>query len=50
MAGVVIENPAHLMNSALQGDNVIVALQGRTPVFKVIGMVSKGDLLVSSLL
>ena len=48
VAGVVSENPAHLMNSALQGDNVTpVALQGRTPV-KVIGMVSKGDLLVSS--
>ena len=36
------------MNSALQGDNVTpVALQGRTPV-KVIGMIRKGDLLVSS--
>ena len=48
VAGVVSENPAHLMNSALQGDNVTsVALTGRTPV-KVIGMVRKGDLLVSS--
>ena len=48
VAGVVSENPAHLMNSALQGDNVTpVALQGRTAV-KVIGMIRKGDLLVSS--
>ena len=48
VAGVVSENPAHLMNSALQGDNVTpVALQGRTPV-KVIGIVQKGDMLTSS--
>jgi hypothetical protein len=48
VAGVVSENPAHLMNSALQGDHVTaVALTGRTPV-KVLGIVQKGDMLVSS--
>jgi len=48
VAGVVTTNPAHLMNSALEGDNVIgVALTGRVPC-KVIGKVEKGDLLVTS--
>lgn len=48
VAGVVTTNPAHLMNSALQGDHVAgVALQGRVPV-KVLGKVQKGDLIVSS--
>jgi len=48
VAGVVSTNPAYLMNNALQGDNVVsVALQGRVPC-KVLGKVSKGDLLVSS--
>lgn len=48
VAGVVTTNPAHLMNSALQGDFVIgIALQGRVPV-KVLGRVQKGDLVVSS--
>jgi hypothetical protein len=48
VAGVVSENPAHLMNSSLQGDNVTaVALTGRTPI-KVIGVVQKGDMLTSS--
>ena len=47
VAGVVTKIP-HLMNSALQGDNVTpVALQGRTPD-KVIGIVQKGDMLTSS--
>ena len=47
-AGVVTTNPAHLMNSALEGDNVVgLALQGRVPC-KVIGRVEKGDLLVTS--
>jgi hypothetical protein len=47
-AGVVTTNPAHLMNSALQGDFVIgLALQGRVPC-KVLGNVAKGDLLVTS--
>jgi hypothetical protein len=48
VAGVVTTNPAHLMNSALQGEFVIgLALQGRVPC-KVLGNVAKGDLLVTS--
>ena len=48
VAGVVSENPAHLMNSDLQGDFVTaLALQGRTTC-KVIGAVEKGDIIVSS--
>jgi hypothetical protein len=48
VAGVVSENPAHLMNDALEGDNVTaVALTGRTPI-KVVGVVQKGDMLISS--
>ena len=48
VAGVVSTEPAHLMNSALSGNNVTpLALQGRVPC-KVIGFVMKGDLLVSS--
>jgi len=47
-AGVVTTNPAHLMNSALEGDHVVgLALQGRVPC-KVIGKVAKGDMLVTS--
>ena len=48
VAGVVTTNPAHLMNSELEGDHVTgIALQGRVPC-KVIGVVQKGDLLVTS--
>ena len=48
VAGVVSENPAHLMNSQLEGDHVTpLALQGRTPC-KVIGKVEKGDIIVTS--
>jgi len=48
IAGVVSTNPAHLMNSGLQGDTVVaVALQGRVPC-RVIGPVEKGDMLVSA--
>ena len=48
VAGVITTNPAHLMNSALEGDNVVgIALQGRVPC-KVIGEVRKGDILVTS--
>jgi len=48
VAGVVTTNPAHLMNSALEGDHVVgVALTGRVPC-KVLGKVSKGDILVTS--
>ena len=36
------------MNNALEGDNVTaVALTGRTPI-KVVGIVQKGDMLISS--
>ena len=45
VAGVISENPAHLMNAAIEG--LPVALRGRVPV-KIIGAVSKGDLLVTS--
>ena len=48
VAGIVSENPAHLMNSALEGEHVVpLALQGRVPC-KVIGKVNKGDMLVTS--
>ena len=48
VAGVVTTNPAHLMNSELEGDYITgVALAGRVPC-KVIGTVAKGDILVSS--
>ena len=48
VAGVVSENPAHLMNSNLEGENVVaVALTGRVHT-KVLGRVKKGDLLVTS--
>ena len=48
VAGVVSTNPAHLMNSSLQGDYVIaLALQGRVPC-KVLGKVTKGDILVTA--
>jgi hypothetical protein len=47
VAGVVTTNPAYSMNSACEGEHVAeIALQGRVPV-KVLGPVSKGDLLVS---
>lgn len=49
IAGVVSQNPAYQMNSSAGDDSThpYVALQGRVPV-KVIGPVSKGDMLVSS--
>lgn len=48
VAGVVSQNPAHLMNGALGGQNVIpLALQGRVPC-NVVGPIKKGDLLVSA--
>ena len=48
VAGVVSTNPAHLMNSDLQGDTVVaLALQGRVPC-KILGKVDKGDLIVTS--
>jgi len=48
VAGVVSTNPAHLMNSNLEGEYVTaIALQGRVPC-KVLGRVAKGDMLVTS--
>jgi len=48
VAGVVSTNPAHLMNSNLEGEHVTaLALQGRVPC-KVLGQVAKGDMLVTS--
>ena len=48
VAGVVTTNPAHLMNSTLEGEHVVgLALTGRVPC-KVIGKVKKGDMLVTS--
>ncbi len=45
--GIVSSNPAYLMNSAMEGTTVAVALEGRVPC-KVIGPVRKGQRLVSS--
>lgn len=48
VAGVVSTNPAHLMNGALNGKNVVaLALQGRVPC-QVKGPVDKGTVLVTS--
>jgi hypothetical protein len=48
VAGIVSQNPAHLMNADCQGDFVIpLALQGRVPC-KVVGPVFKGDMMVSA--
>ena len=48
VAGVVSQNPAHLMNGGLSGNHVVaVALQGRVPC-NVIGPIKKGDLMVSA--
>lgn len=48
VAGIVSENPAYLMNAELSGTNVVaLALQGRVPC-RVIGPVTKGDLLISA--
>jgi hypothetical protein len=49
VAGVVSGKPAHLMNSDLESEFVAaVALQGRVPC-RVIGKVTKGDLMVVSM-
>ena len=48
IAGVVTTQPAHVMNSHLVGPHVsCIALRGRVPV-KVMGVVRKGDVLVSA--
>lgn len=49
VAGVVTTQPAYVMNAKLSGEfTVAVALQGRVPV-KVLGPVSKGDLMVAGI-
>lgn len=46
VAGVISENPAHLMNSELKAEYIAtIALQGRVPC-KVVGKINKGDMLV----
>jgi hypothetical protein len=48
IVGVVSTSPAHLMNGALSGANVVpIALVGRIPCM-VIGPVAKGDLMTSA--
>ena len=48
VAGVISTDPAHLMNSECTGEHVVaVALRGRIPI-KVIGVVQKGDVLITS--
>ena len=48
VAGVVSTDPAYLMNSGLDDENAVaLALTGRVPC-KVIGVVRKGDILVTS--
>jgi len=48
VAGVVTTDPAYVMNIGLKDkDSVCIALQGRVPC-KVIGKISKGDLLTTS--
>ena len=48
IAGTISENPAYVMNNGLAGQYVaVVALLGRVPC-RVVGNISKGDLLVSS--
>jgi hypothetical protein len=48
VAGVVSTQPAYLMNDAIQGEHVVsLALLGRVPC-KVVGPITKGDMLVSA--
>jgi len=47
VAGVVSNTAAYVMNEGCPGTKVCVALQGRVPV-KVVGVVKKGDMLVSA--
>jgi hypothetical protein len=47
VAGVVSDNAAFIMYDACPGLKNLVALQGRVPV-KVVGKISKGDLIVTS--
>jgi hypothetical protein len=48
IAGVISTNPSYIMNSILDGENVLpVALTGKVPTF-VVGPVAKGDMMVSA--
>jgi hypothetical protein len=48
VAGVISTNPAHVMNSGLQGEHTAeLALTGRVPTL-VSGPVAKGDMMVST--
>ena len=47
VAGVVSTDPAYIMNSALEGTRVCLALQGRVPC-RVVGKIKKGDLIIAS--
>jgi hypothetical protein len=48
VAGIISTRPSHLMNATLSGEHVYpVALTGRVPC-TVIGLITKGDCLVSS--
>jgi len=48
VVGVVSTDPAYLMNSDLNGNNIVaVALRGRVPC-KVAGVVKKGDVIIAS--
>ena len=48
VAGVISTNPAHVMNSGLQGEHTVeLALTGRVPTL-VSGPVAKGDMMVST--
>ena len=48
VVGVITTDPAYIMNTGLSGNNVVeVALIGRVPC-KVVGDVTKGDLLITS--
>jgi hypothetical protein len=47
VVGVVSTEPAYLMNSHCGGISVPIALRGRVPL-KVVGLVSSGDLLITS--
>jgi hypothetical protein len=48
VAGVISTNPSYIMNATLMSTHVaMVALQGRVPC-KVIGPVSKGDMMVAA--
>ena len=47
VAGVVSKDPGFVLNAGVENTSVCIALQGKVPV-KVIGRVSKGDLLVTS--